>query len=166
MRKSTVSRSRTGAAAVELAVCLPVLVLLVMAMIEAANMIYLKQALVSAAHVSVRALVEKDAVGADAQQACGDFLDARNIREYTLTIAPEDFDKMPRGAAIVGTVTAPCTANSYAPNWFFGGRMMRVQATMAREAGQVGTRTVSTRPGRRGAGKPTDRGNRDVGAPH
>jgi hypothetical protein len=161
MRKRTVFRSRTGAAAVELAVCLPVLVLLVMAMIEAANMIYLKQALASAANVSVRALVEKDAVAADAGQACSEFLDSRNIREYTLMITPDDFDKMPRGTAIVGTVTAPCTANSYAPNWFFGGRRMSVEATMAREAGPVSTRTVTTPTGRKGAGKPTDRGSPD-----
>ena len=50
---------------------------MVLAMIEAANMIYLKQALTSAAQISVRAIIEKDAITDDAQQACREFLENR-----------------------------------------------------------------------------------------
>ena len=147
-----------GTATVELAVCLPVLVLLVLAMVEAANMIYLKQALTAAAQVSVRACVEKDAVASDAEQACREFLDMRGVEGYTLSIAPENFHTQDRGSAIVGTVTAPCGANSYAPSWFFGGRVMHVAVTMTREAGPTGSNNMArTPPGRRG-GKPRDRG--------
>lgn len=160
MRISRGRQSRRGTATVELAVCLPVLVLLVLAMAEAANMIYLKQALTSAAHISVRAIVEKDAVAADAEQACRQFLDMRGVQGYTLSIAPEDFDQQNRGSAIVGTVTAPCGANSYSPSWFFGGRVMHVAVTMSREAGPYGNDVVSTLPGRRG-GRPDDRGRPD-----
>ena len=160
MKSLRAARSRRGTATVELAVCLPVLVLLVLAMIEAANMIYLKQALTSAAQVSARALVEQDAVTADAELACRNFLDSRNIRGYALTITPADFETTNRGSTIAASVTAPCSANSYGPSWFFGGRTMTVEVTMAREAGPIGepsTPAPTAPTGRRG-GRPTDRG--------
>ena len=56
MRRANVRRR--GVAASELAVCLPVIVLLVLAMIEACTMIFLKQSLTVAAYEGVRTAIE------------------------------------------------------------------------------------------------------------
>ena len=70
--RRSVRRRQRGMAAVEFAVCLPVLVLLVFGAIEASSFIFLKQALTVAAYEGVRETVRigsNNANGVDRAQA-------------------------------------------------------------------------------------------------
>ena len=61
VRGNTSRRNRRGVAAAELAVCLPVIVMLVMATIEACSALFLKQSLTAAAYEGVRTALEESA---------------------------------------------------------------------------------------------------------
>ena len=60
-RTPTRGESRSGVAAAEFAVCLPVIVLLVLAMIESCTMVFLKQSVSIAAYEGVRTALLEDA---------------------------------------------------------------------------------------------------------
>src|SRR5687768_4404197 len=83
-------RKRGGVAAAELAVCLPVVVLLVIATIEACSAVFLKQSLTVAAYEGVRtALVEGATVGT-VQAKCNQILSDRRIEGATVQVQPAD----------------------------------------------------------------------------
>src|SRR5262245_11435218 len=63
-------RGIRGVAAAELAVCLPIVVLLVLATIEACSALFLKQSLTVAAYEGVRTAIEEGATSANVQTAC------------------------------------------------------------------------------------------------
>ena len=61
-------------AATELAVCLPIIVLLVVATVEACSMVFLKQSLSVAAYEGVRTAISNRATTAEVQGACQQIL--------------------------------------------------------------------------------------------
>jgi Flp pilus assembly protein TadG len=123
------SRNRGGVAAAELAVCLPVVVLLVLAVIEACSAIFLKQSLTVAAYEGVRAAVI-DGTPANVQAACNQILSDRNIDGGTVTITPSNFAGLQAGDFVDVTVTAPCDSNSLVPTAFYRGRSLSAKASM------------------------------------
>jgi hypothetical protein len=125
--------NRQGVAAAELAVCLPVLVLLVLAMIESCTMIFLKQSLTVAAYEGVRTSLEETAVGADVQVTCQRILTDRRIQGGTVIINPPNFEALPAGEYIEVTVTAPADSNSVVRGSFFNGRTLSATAVMMKE---------------------------------
>ncbi|MEO2047664.1 MAG: TadE/TadG family type IV pilus assembly protein [Pirellulales bacterium] len=76
--------TRQGVAAAELAVCLPVLVLLVLAMIESCTMIFLKQSLTVTAYEGVRTVLQERAVAADVQKTCQQIFADRRVQGMSL----------------------------------------------------------------------------------
>jgi Flp pilus assembly protein TadG len=136
MRRRIRSRAHTrrpGVAASELAVCLPVLVLLVLAMIECCTMIFLKQSLTVAAYEGIRTAVEPNATAATVRTASESVLTDRRVRGGTVTITPVDFQNLARGQYIELTVTAPANENSVIPGSFFRGRTLSASASMMKE---------------------------------
>jgi hypothetical protein len=120
-------------AASELAVCLPVLVLLVLAMIESCTMIFLKQSLTVAAYEGVRTSIEPNAVAADVQTKCQDVLEDRRVQQPQVVITPANFETLAPGAYVTVTVSAPADRNSILPGNFFRGRTLAASATMMKE---------------------------------
>lgn len=104
-------KSRKGTAIIELAVCLPVIVLLVAGSIECCGLIFLKQTLCAAAYEGVRVAVRNDATPADVTQRAGEVLAARNIQNATIVMNPPAIDTLDAGEEITVTVSAP-TANN------------------------------------------------------
>jgi Flp pilus assembly protein TadG len=137
MRRRSISQnnrgSRRAVAATELAVCLPVLVLLVLAMIESCTMIFLKQSLTVSAYEGIRAAIEPNSTAASVQSACNDILNDRRVKNATITISPTNFTAIPRGQYITVTVSAPASKNSVIPGSFFTGRTLAGSATMMKE---------------------------------
>jgi hypothetical protein len=117
-------------AASELAVCLPVVVLLVLATIEACSMVFLKQSLTVASYEGVRAAVDKGATSADVQAACQQVLSDRNVDGAKVTVSPSNIPALKPGDLIDVTVTAPCTANSVIPVMFYQGKTLSSTASM------------------------------------
>ena len=125
--------SRRAVAASELAVCLPILVLLVLAMIESCTMIFLKQSLTVSAYEGIRKAVEPSVTAAQIETACQGVLTDRRVNDAKITISPSNFLSIPRGQYITVTVSAPAGKNSVIPGSFFSGRTLSGSATMMKE---------------------------------
>jgi hypothetical protein len=122
-----------GVAASELAVCLPVMVLMVLATIETCTMIFLKQSVTVAAYESVRTALQPGAVPSDVQTTCDGVLADRRIQGGKLTISPANFTQLTPGQYIQITVSAPADSNSVIPGSFFRGKTLSATATMMKE---------------------------------
>ncbi len=131
--RRTQKSTRGGVAAVEFAVCLPAIVLLVMASIESCSMIFLDQTLYVSGYEGVRAAIQQDATNAEVLQRCNDVLDARFVNGTSIDIEPADVAEVDSGQTITITITAPCDANAIMPSWFFGGKTLQTSSTMVKE---------------------------------
>jgi Flp pilus assembly protein TadG len=131
--RRALSTSRRGVAASELAVCLPVLVLLVLAMIEACTMIFLKQSLTIAAYEGARMSLAQEADDADVQAAADGVLRDRRVQGARVTIRPADITRVAPGEYIEVTVSAPTDPNSVIPGSFLRGRTLSATAVMMKE---------------------------------
>jgi Flp pilus assembly protein TadG len=118
---------------VELAVCLPVLALVVFGSIEACSMMFLRQTLCAAAYEGIRVAMKKDGTNAEASRRCQEVLAARNVQRATVAFQPADVSAANRGTALTITVSAPCDANRISPAWFYQGMAISVGATMVKE---------------------------------
>lgn len=126
-------RSRRAIAASELAVCLPILVLLVLAMIECCTMIFLKQSLTVASYEGIRNAIEPNATATTVRAAANAVIADRRVNGANISIQPTNFEDIPRGQYITVTVSAPAGQNSVIPGSFFRGRTLSSQATMMKE---------------------------------
>lgn len=120
--KSPVGQSRSGVAVSELAVCLPVVVLVVFGTIEICSMIFLTQSLRVCAYEGARVALVPGAQAGNVEGSCQAFLTSRGIKSTTLSIVPRDFHRRPYGTTVTVSVTADCAANSLLPPWFYAGR--------------------------------------------
>jgi len=123
-------RNARGVAAAELAVCLPVVVLLVVATIEACSAVFLKQSLTVAAYEGARTALVEGATANTVQAKCDQILSDRRIEGGTVTVQPSDIASLRPGDFIDVTVTAPCAANAVVPTSFYRGRTLSATAAM------------------------------------
>ena len=130
IRRTNRSSTRRGVAAAELAVCLPIVVLLVIATIESCSALFLKQSLTAAAYEGVRAAIAKGATTASVQTACNQILADRRIKGTQVTLTPASISSLKPGQFIDVSVSAPCTPNSPVPTTFFRGRTLTAKASM------------------------------------
>jgi Flp pilus assembly protein TadG len=130
MLRSNRKRSRSGVAAAELAVCLPIIVLLVVATIEACSMVFLKQSLTIAAYEGVRTAIMPNATEAQVKAACNQILADRRIDGGVVIIKPTNIAALNPGDYVDVTVTAPCGSNTVVPNTFYRGRTLSASASM------------------------------------
>ena len=70
--------------------CLPIVVLLVVATIEACSAVFLKQSLTVAAYEGVRTALVEGATASNVQAACNQILADRKIEGGTITVSPSD----------------------------------------------------------------------------
>lgn len=123
-------RQRRGVAAAELAVCLPVIVLLVIGTIDACSMIFLKQSLSVAAYEGARTAIIPGKTKDDVEAACQQILADRKVSGGQVTVKPADIAALNPGDFVDVTVSAPCSANSVVPNTFYRGRTLSATASM------------------------------------
>lgn len=93
------SRSRTGAAVMEMAICLPVLVFLVWGTIELTGSMFLKQTLTSAAHEGAMTGMRLNATEADVRERVALILKSRELTDCSVVVSPSGnaFDEMSSG---------------------------------------------------------------------
>lgn len=123
-------RKRRGVATVELALCLPIIVLLVVGAIEACSMIFLKQSLAIAAYEGARTALIPNATAIQVQAACQQILKDRKVVGATVTVKPLDIAALIPGEMIDVTVSAPCSINTVVPNEFYRGKTLTTSASM------------------------------------
>ena len=131
-RKKVTQSQRKGAAVIEFAVCLPVIVLIVLGTIEAGSMLFLKQTLVQAAYEGAKVAV---VTGDTAQvEAIVDAVAAgRNLEDVQVEFSPTDIESLPPGEILTITITAPGDSNSLIPFGPFKNQIVRTSASMVRE---------------------------------
>jgi len=126
-------RKRHGAAVVEFAVCLPLIVLIVFGGIEAANMLFLRQTLVQAAYEGVKTGVKVSGSSASATASAQAVCDGRNLNNVTITLTPSDVTSIQRGELFEVMVSAPGDDNSLFPFGPFAGKNVTASAVMVKE---------------------------------
>lgn len=124
---------RRGVAATELAICLPVLLLIVIGIVECCHAIYVKQALTTAAYEGVRAGLMSNDTNADVLLRANQVIADRNVSGANVIITPTNITTTSYGEYIEVTVEAPYTSNSILPGWFFSDLTLRGRVRMMRE---------------------------------
>jgi len=123
---------RPGFAVVELAICLPLMVMLTFGAIEAANAIYLKQTLVTAAYEAARMATALGATQQDGEARYSEIVNAVGVQGTTISFTPQITSTTPSGTAVRVTVTAPADSNSFSIRRFMKGTTLRAAVTMPR----------------------------------
>ena len=141
-------RIRAGAAVTEFAVCLPVIMVTVLAGIEASSMIFLRQALQATAYEAVRAAVAPDGTTEAVLLRANAMLAQRRVQDATVQLRPSNLAQATMGAQVTVTVTAPIDSNRLLPPWFFASGNLTVNCVMLKEANRL--RSAAT-PGPSGA---------------
>jgi Flp pilus assembly protein TadG len=124
---------RTAVAAVELAVCLPAIVVIVFAAIESCSMIFVTQGLHAAAYEGARVAVQRDADTAQTIARAEEILSGHGITAATVTCNPAEISSALPGESVTVIVTVHCDANRISPMFFFSGRNLEGRTTMAKE---------------------------------
>jgi len=124
---------RRGVATVELAVCLPVLLTLVVGAIEGSNFIFLKQAVTVAAYESAHVVTRSGGTTAEAQLRAEQILAARSIDSATITFSPANPEAAARGELVTVSVSAPAAANSIGLDWFFEDQTVLTSVKMLKD---------------------------------
>jgi Flp pilus assembly protein TadG len=104
--------NRKGIATVELAVCLPILVVLVLGSIEATSAIFLSTRLNAAAYEGARKVTAPARTSADGVTAATDALTQLHVTGGSVTITPNVVLTTATGTQITVTVSAPFASNS------------------------------------------------------
>ncbi|MGA2797237.1 MAG: TadE family protein [Thermoguttaceae bacterium] len=104
-------RMRKGLATVELAICLPVLVIVVLGSIEATDAIFLKQRLTAAAYEGARSATTQGKTSAMATTAANNIITQFGISGSSVTITPTVTITTPAGTQITVIVNAPLSSN-------------------------------------------------------
>ncbi|TWU44527.1 TadE-like protein [Rubripirellula tenax] len=132
-RRRRFSTKRRGVAAVEFAVCLPVLVLLVFGSIEAASFIFLKQSLNVAAYEAIRESIRVGSDNAAGENRAINILSARNVNDFVVSFPNGEALDADRGDEVVVEVSAPTSTNSPLAGQFVANRVLTARIVMVKE---------------------------------
>lgn len=123
---------RKGAAVVEFAVCLPVIVLIVLGSIEAASLLFLKQTLVQASYEGAK-LAIIDGTQAEVEDVIRAVGIGRNVQDLDIEFSPSVIADAVPGEVITVSVSAPGDSNSFIPFGPFRNRTVVAAASMVKE---------------------------------
>ena len=133
MLRSAHRRPQRGVAAAEFAVCLPVIVLLVLAMIETCSMVFLKQSLTVAAYEGAHVALKPGATDSEVRTTCESILRDRRINAATITVTPGNIAGIAEGDYMTVRVAAPSGRNTVLPLRFFRGATIDAAAVVMKE---------------------------------
>ena len=125
--------NRRGIAATEFAVCLPVLILLLLGMIEACSMVFLKQSLSVTAYEGAHTAVMPGATAAEVRTTCEGILADRRVVAASIEVLPANLQSLPEGQYFEIRISAPTDRNAILPGRFFTGRTLTSSAVMMKE---------------------------------
>jgi Flp pilus assembly protein TadG len=123
-------KSRRGTAAVEFAVCLPILLTIVLGSIEATNAIFLKEHLTTAAYEGARSATTPGQTITGATEAANQVLAQFGILGGAVAITPAITVSTPTGTPVTVSVSAPLGPNSYMQPFIVGKVINNVTATV------------------------------------
>jgi Flp pilus assembly protein TadG len=132
-RNSKQYSRRSGAAVVEFAVTLPVLILILLATLEACTMIYVTQTLQIASYEATRVALVPKSTKAQVEFAANRILNDRRVKNAVIKITPLDFTNAPIQSFIQIDITAPANTNSIVSPMFFKDKTLRANCSMMKE---------------------------------
>jgi hypothetical protein len=112
---------------------MPVIVLIVLATMEACAMMFLQQSLSVAAYEGARVAVSPGADSGDVTSQCQQILDDREVRAASVSVTPSNLPGAAEGTWIAVQATAPFARNSLVGGWLFGNRTLRATVQMIKE---------------------------------
>lgn len=124
--------SRSGAAVLEMAIALPLLITLVFGAMEMANAVFLRQSMNMAAYEAAKVITRPGTNEALARTRCQEIMTVRKVSTYTLTFSPTVTTATPRGTQVTVTLSAPASNLSYGPVQFMTGRTLTTTVVMVR----------------------------------
>ena len=127
---------RRGVATVELAICLPVLLLLTIGTIDMCSMLFLRETITLAAYEGAREGVGRGHTNSDASTRVEQFLNDRGVQfsgGSAVQISAPGFDGAATLQNVTVTVTVPCAGNLLIPSAMFSNMNMSAQVTMRKE---------------------------------
>lgn len=124
---------RRGAAIVEFAVCLPIIMLLIIGSIEATSAIFLRQALTTSAYEGIREAIQSSSTTIASMNRARAVLTSRQIRNSNIRFTPADVQTAARGTLISVEISAPFGANSPFMGRVIADRMNTVRTVMIKE---------------------------------
>jgi len=124
---------RRGVAVSELAVCMPVLVIVVLGTIESCAMIFLQQSLSIAAYEGARMALVPKAKAANVKYQSELIMKDRGVKGATAKVTPVNFTAAPEGSWIQVETSAPFNSNSLVGGWIFSGRTVTASVQMMKE---------------------------------
>lgn len=133
LKNKPVRKRRQGTATVELALCLPLIVLVAMGAIEGASLIFLKQNLTQSAYEGAKLAILPGTTNADVARATQQVLVGRTLDNARVETNPVNIASARRGDLIIVRVVAPSDSNSLFPFGIFSTRNVAGTAVMAKE---------------------------------
>jgi Flp pilus assembly protein TadG len=104
-RQSRVRQSR-GVATVEVAICLPIFVVVVFGTIECCDLMFLRQGLLQAAYEGARVAIVPNAKSENVLEQVDRILVQRGIQASAVRIIPPDFHEAPFGTEVTVEIDA------------------------------------------------------------
>ncbi len=131
---SSRKENRDGIATSELAICLPILILLTLAVLETCTVIFLKETITISAYEGARVGIRKQGTDAQVAAKVQTFLESRGIifESDFVEISDPGFDQASDLQNITVTVNVPCDGNTYS-GWIFSERFISASVTMRKE---------------------------------
>lgn len=124
---------RRAVAAVEFAVCLPVIILLVFGAIEASSFIFLKQSLNVAAYEGIRESIRISSNTSNGVDRATNILSARSVKDFEISFPSGEVADARRGDEVVIEVSAPTATNSPLAGQFVTNRVLTARVVMVKE---------------------------------
>ena len=123
-------RARKGVAAVELALCMPLIMILVMGTLETTDLIFLRQRLETAAYEAARTATAPGQTSAAGVTTGTAVLTSRGVHGGSVTISPMVTSTTATGTEVAVTVTAAFASNSYMKPFLLGRTVTDVTVTV------------------------------------
>lgn len=114
---------RSGAAIVEVALTLPILVLICLATIDTCRVIFVRQSAKLAAFECARIGIIPGVTRTQLQQLCATFMASRSVSQASVTLSVPDLSMLSKGDLLTVTVTVPANSNALSSSWFYRGRI-------------------------------------------
>jgi hypothetical protein len=129
--------SRSGVAATELAICLPLITLVVFGGIETADMIFLKQNLKNVGYEGGRSATKFNSDNAEVLSRMNALLEVIPVNDATITLelpaGKSDVRQLSCGEIIKIIVSAPAESNTVGPLRMYGGQTITANTLVVRE---------------------------------
>ncbi|WP_075083909.1 TadE family protein [Mariniblastus fucicola] len=126
---SNKNNTRRGAAVAELAVCLPMFLLVLTATLDICGMFYVQQTLKISAYEGARVGIVPESESENVVFQCENLLDAQGVKGYSIVLDPPDPQTLTVGDYFTVTVEADYAQNAIAGS-LYPGKLLTKSVTL------------------------------------